>query len=199
MHLNRASAVAQYRRNRNRSRALFDMLPEDVYYSQPINLRHPIVFYDGHLPGFSFNTLVKKALGRPSIDSRLEALFARGIDPHESQAGVAAAWPAPDTVRAFVEEADARVIDALEHDDLERPGDPLLDRADAVFTILEHEAMHQETLLYMWHRLSFEQKRRPASYAPVVNGPAPAEDWIDIPSGRVALGVERESVPFAWD
>src|SRR5215468_9972067 len=129
MHLNRASAVEQYRRNRNRSRVLFDMLPEDVYYSQPINLRHPIVFYDGHLPGFSFNTLVKKALGRPSIDSKLETLFARGIDPHESTTGAAGenvqrrgeaeAWPARETVRAFVEETDARVIDALEHEDLE--------------------------------------------------------------------------------
>src|SRR6516164_4776550 len=127
MHLNRASAVAQYRRNRNRSRALFDMLPEDVYYSQPINLRHPIVFYDGHLPGFSFNTLVKKALGRGGIDSRLETLFARGIDPHESAAAAGQsqhhrserdAWPSREAVRAFVEEADARVIDALEHEDL---------------------------------------------------------------------------------
>ena len=31
---------------------------------------------------------------------------------------------------------------------------------EAVFAILEHEAMHQETLLYMWHRLPFEQKQR---------------------------------------
>jgi hypothetical protein len=28
-----------------------------------------------------------------------------------------------------------------------------------VFTILEHEAMHQETLLYMWHRLPFAEAR----------------------------------------
>ena len=66
---------------------MFDLLAEEAYYSQPIALRHPIVFYEGHLPGFSFNTLVKKALGRPGIDARLEALFARGIDPHESAAG----------------------------------------------------------------------------------------------------------------
>jgi ergothioneine biosynthesis protein EgtB len=59
--------------------------------------------------------------------------------------------------------------------------------------------MHQETLLYMWHRLPFEQKRRPVAYAPIVSGRAPAEEWIDIPSGSVTLGVERESVPFAWD
>jgi ergothioneine biosynthesis protein EgtB len=91
------------------------------------------------------------------------------------------------------------VIDALEHEELVRPGDPLLDRADAVFTILEHEAMHQETLLYMWHRLPFEQKRPPASYSPTVDGPAPFDEWIDIPAGNVTLGVDRASVPFAWD
>ena len=82
----RADLVDRYRRNRARSRALFALLSDEAYYSQPIALRHPIVFYEGHLPGFSFNTLVKKALGRPSIDPRLERLFARGIDPHESSA-----------------------------------------------------------------------------------------------------------------
>src|SRR5260221_6665887 len=96
MALDRSAAISWYRRNRERSRALFDMLPEDVYFSRPIALRHPIVFYEGHLPGFSFNTLVKKALGLPSIDPHLEALFARGIDPHESQTAgtdAAAGWP----------------------------------------------------------------------------------------------------------
>src|ERR1700733_1624784 len=97
MGFDRSAAVAWYRRNRARSRELFDLLVEDAYYSQPIALRHPIVFYEGHLPGFSFNTLVKKALGGASIDARLEALFARGIDPHESQTagsgGLAAGWP----------------------------------------------------------------------------------------------------------
>src|SRR5882762_282007 len=102
MAFDRSAAVAWYRRNRARSRELFDLLSEDAYYSQPIALRHPIVFYEGHLPGFSFNTLVKKALGRPSIDARLEALFARGIDPHESAAGGAGgAWPARDVVHQF--------------------------------------------------------------------------------------------------
>src|SRR5438046_218978 len=141
MAIDRAAAVSWYQRNRERSRVLFDMLPEDVYYSKPIDLRHPIVFYDGHLPGFSFNTLVKKALGRPGIDPRLESLFARGIDPpsplrgsgetsppaagslHRRSGEAAEAWPDRDSVRAFVNEADARVIHALAHDDLERAGD----------------------------------------------------------------------------
>src|SRR5258706_1509642 len=122
MAFDRSAAAAWYRRNRARSRDIFDLLTEQTYYSRPIALRHPIVFYDGHLPGFSFNTLVKKALGRPSIDSRLEALFARGIDPHESRAdGRRPDWPSTQTVRAFVEEADARVIDVLKHEEFVTP------------------------------------------------------------------------------
>ena len=86
MEVDRVALVAQYRRNRARSRELFDLLAPEAYYSKPIALRHPIVFYEGHLPGFSFNTLVKKGLGRPGIDGALETLFARGIDPHEAAA-----------------------------------------------------------------------------------------------------------------
>jgi gamma-glutamyl hercynylcysteine S-oxide synthase len=203
--LDRSALVAWYQRNRARSRSLFDLLAGGAYYSQPIALRHPIVFYEGHLPGFSFNTLVKKGLGRPSIDARLEALFARGIDPHEATAEQSAdvsrqsGWPAREAVHQFADEADRQVIDALLHADIEQPGHPLLDRAEAVFTILEHEAMHQETLLYMWHRLPFEQKRRPAGYAPRVEGSSPASDWVRIPAGCATLGVDRGSIPFGWD
>jgi gamma-glutamyl hercynylcysteine S-oxide synthase len=200
--VDRSTFVTWYRRNRERSRAIFDLLADAAYYSQPIALRHPIVFYEGHLPGFSFNTLVKKGLGGASIDERLERLFARGIDPHEAHASsgqIRDRWPARDVVRAFAEEADRRVLDALEHADLDRPGDALLDGSEAVFAILEHEAMHQETLLYMWHRLPFEQKRRSDSYTPRVDAPIPASEWIEVPGAVVTLGVNRGSIPFGWD
>src|SRR5688572_467554 len=159
-----------YARNRARTRGLFDVVADEAYYSRPIDLRHPIVFYDGHLPAFSFNTLVKRALGEPGIDDRLETLFARGIDPAEDQAGRSNghAWPDRHEVQQFADEADRRVRAALRSADLDRPGDPLLDRCEAVFAILEHEAMHQETLLYMWHRLPFDRKQRPPEYRPLV-------------------------------
>lgn len=203
----RADLVAWYQRNRQRSRELFELLVDDeAYYSQPIGLRHPIVFYEGHLPAFSFNTLVKTALGSPSIDPQLEALFARGIDPDERAAGAddaeerrRAAWPDRDVVRGFVREADARVLEALAQADLEIPGDPLLDRAEAVFTILEHEVMHQETLLYIFHRMPPSRKRRPVEYQPRTDGRVPASEWIEIPAGRATLGVDRGTIPFGWD
>src|SRR5271154_1242182 len=91
--LDRQALVDWYRRNRARSAALFDLVSDEAYYSRPIALRHPLVFYEGHLPGFSFNTLVKRGLGRPSIDAPLETLFARGIDPHETAAQAASRDP----------------------------------------------------------------------------------------------------------
>jgi iron(II)-dependent oxidoreductase len=218
--LDREAVVTWYRRNRERSRTLFNLLTDDAYYSQPIALRHPIVFYEGHLPAFSFNTLVKRGLGCAGIDARLETLFARGIDPAIDPAPPVAAggssdlsastrltpgataidrWPGRDEVARFAEEADRRVLDALGHADLERPGSPLLDRAEAVFAILEHEAMHQETLLYMWHRLPFDQKHKPADHAPVVDGRVPADEWVEVPGGRAVLGVDRDVVQFGWD
>jgi ergothioneine biosynthesis protein EgtB len=196
----REALLARYRRNRARSADIFNLLSDDAYYSQPIALRHPIVFYDGHLPGFSFNTLIKKALGEPGIDPSLEALFARGIDPHEATGGSASArWPARDAVRAFADEADRRVVEALSSKELDRPGHPLLDRMEAVFAILEHEEMHQETLLYMWHRLPIAQKRTPEGYRPRTAGAAPAREWVTVPAGRATLGVDRSEVPFGWD
>jgi len=146
--IDRDEAIVRYRRNRAQTDRLFRLITDDAYYEQPISLRHPIVFYEGHLPGFSLNTFVKKALGRPGVDARLEQLFARGIDPDEQSGapGQTFTWPDRQEVRAFVDEADRRIVEALATAELDVSGHPLLDGAAAVHTILEHESMHQETL-----------------------------------------------------
>jgi ergothioneine biosynthesis protein EgtB len=198
--LDREALIAWYARTRARTRTLFDMLAPEAYSERPIALRHPVVFYEGHLPGFTLNTLVKRALGRPGIDESLERLFARGIDPDdEAAAGEALSWPSRDEVHAFADEADRRVLDALATADLVQPGHPLLDSGDAVFAILEHEAMHQETLLYMWHEMPHARKTAPAGYRTVTDGRAPRPDVVEIPAGRAELGTAPDSVPFAWD
>src|SRR5262245_16326591 len=196
----RADLLQRYQRNRARTRALFNLLSEQAYYRQPIALRHPIVFYEGHLPGFSFNTLVRKGLGQPSLDRRLEELFARGIDPAEPSADrVAPQWPSRNEVRAFIDEADRHVVDAIANAAIDQAGHPLLNRAEAAFAILEHEEMHQETLLYMFHRLPFELKVVPAAYRPDTEGTVVENEWVEIPAGHATLGVDRGTLPFAWD
>lgn len=196
--IDRDRLVARYRRTRERTHLLFELLAdEDAYYSQSIALRHPFVFYEGHVPAFSFNTLVKGALGGASLDPALETLFARGIDPATDRAEAPdparnrELWPSREVVRRFATAADERVVDALTHGDI--------DGSDAAFVVLEHEAMHQETLLYMLHRLPYARKRPPTGYAPRVDGAAPPTRWIEIGAGRATLGVERSAVAYAWD
>jgi len=121
--LDRKQLIAWYQRNRRRSRAIFDLVADEAYYNRPIAQRHPLVFYEGHLPAFSFNTLVNRGLGQPSIDERLQSLFARGIDPSDSNhtSGNAVHWPDRADVRQFADEADRHVIAALTHADLDQP------------------------------------------------------------------------------
>jgi gamma-glutamyl hercynylcysteine S-oxide synthase len=201
--LDRAAAIQRFRTNRRRSTLLFDLIDPEAFYTRPIPLRHPVVFYEGHLPAFSVITLIRKGLGRPGIDERLERLFARGIDPASEEAAAAAgatAWPTRAEVRQYAAEADRVILEALRSAPVEQPGHPLLDRAQAVFAILEHEAMHQETLLYMWHQLPHEVKRRPpAAAAPLAGGLAPAPATACVPAGRATLGAGPQPLPFAWD
>jgi iron(II)-dependent oxidoreductase len=200
--VNRERLLRWYERNRARTAALFALIGDEAYYARPIPARLPIVFYEGHLPVFSFNTLVKRALGRPSIDARLEELFARGIDPAETAASATPEerlWPTRTEVQSLAAEADRQVREALIHANIEQPGHPLLDRAEAAFCLLEHEAMHQETLLYMLHRLPHEMKRRPEDYKPVVAGRTPARMWVDVPEGQAVLGLDAAREDFTWD
>src|SRR4029078_3385917 len=153
------AAIAWYRRTRRRSEALFDLIDPAAYYTRPISLRNPLVFYEGHLPAFSVTASLRRGLGRPPVDARLERLFERGIDPDSEQAavprsGASTIWPSRDEVRAFARACDEAILAALEG--LDAASLPL----EGLYTALEHEAMHQETLLYMWHRLPYELKVR---------------------------------------
>ena len=197
--ITREDLVAWYRAIRTRTRQLFDIAGPEAYYERPIALRNPIVFYEGHLPGFSVNTLVKLALGREGVDARLETLFARGIDP-EDEAAVRSptdVWPAREEVQAFAAACDALVEETLRTATLEDDSVPHLRGGEAVLTMLEHELMHQETLLYMLHELPYARKVGGRQSA-VGSGSSSAADSVTIPAGRATLGARRGE-HFGWD
>jgi len=229
--IDRPAVVDWYLRNRARSRAIFDLIDPAAYYSRPIALRNPIVFYEGHLPAFSIISFLRRGLGHPPIDARLEKLFERGIDPDSAEAavprsGAGTMWPSRDEVLAFAERADEAIVRALEGAEFLEDR-PAMQRAQALYTALEHEAMHQETLLYMWHRLPYEEKilpplggrtskdlppdrLRPDSltfrrgYGESAVALAKAEggsykEAVRIPAGIATLGADRERIAFGWD
>jgi len=203
----REGLVDWYRSARARTRELFDLVTPDAYYHRPIALRNPIVFYEGHLPGFSVNTLVKLAHKRKGVDERLETLFARGIDPEdESSVPAESPWPSRDEVQAFAAACDALVIDALENAPLEDEHVPELRDGEAVFAVLEHELMHQETLLYLLHQLPYDKKRRSmVSGVGSLGSIAQAkhhrhltpDTMVRVPAGTATLGIDHPQ--FGWD
>ena len=197
--VDRAAAAEWYTRNRRRTKALFDLVDPSAYYSRPIALRNPIVFYEGHLPAFSVIAFINRGLEQDGVDPALERLFARGIDP-ESEAtavprsGASTIWPARDEVLAFAAAVDARVQAAIDGARLDEP------RAiEGLYTALEHEAMHQETLLYMWHRLPYEVKRRPDYVRYEVKGTPPVPASVRVPAGTAILGARPGEIVFGWD
>jgi ergothioneine biosynthesis protein EgtB len=108
-------------------------------------------------------------------------------------------------VLAFGARADETIVRALESAEFFEDR-PAMRRAQALYTALEHEAMHQETLLYMWHRLPYEQKRRPQAQVlppdPVRSRDQelpPSGGTVQIAAGVATLGASREHVPFGWD
>jgi len=190
-----------FHRNRRRSRAWFDLLTDEGYRAQPIEARHAVPFYEGHVAAFNVNTLVKRGLGLSGVDADLEDVFERGIDPDEDadSAHARLTWPARARILEFADATDRAVDDAFRNDGLLRDDDPVLRRGRALFTILEHEAMHHETLLYMFHRLPVAMLRRPSDYRPVLGGEPPPPAMVDIPAGVATLGADPDTIAFGWD
>lgn len=202
MGIDRQASLERFRANRRRSADIFDRVAPDAYYDRPIPLRNPICFYEGHLPAFGVNTLVKRGLGRNGVNADLEVLFERGIDPEDSSAvpGGSGGWPGRPEIRRYAAEADRLVEAAIQNDDIASDENPVLKRGLALYTVLEHEPMHDETLGYMWHRLPYAKKIRPAGEPPPeTGGEAPPAETVRIPAGRATLGADRDAAAFGWD
>ena len=198
--LDRDALTAWYRRNRERSAHLFGLIDPAAYYSRPIPLRHPFAFYEGHLPAFSFLVLNERALGEPPVDAPLEKLFERGIDPgslDSARAHERMDWPSRDEIEAFGRRCDERVYDAIANAKLVDERVPRLVRGQAVFTALEHEQMHHETLVYIIHRLDPDLKGR---FGQTHHDTAPPRsELVDIPAGTARLGAAPGEIAFGWD
>jgi len=197
MALDREMLLRWFHDGRARTREVFAIPKPETYYERPIPLRNPIVFYEGHLPAFNINTLIKLALKEPGIDAGYEVLFERGIDPDSVDAAKPPTdqWPSRRCVQEYGAKADALIERALSDGPIEVNG------GEAAVAILEHEQMHQETLMYMFHEMAYEKKiaRKPLNVARALS-PARAGRTSGatqkIPAGIATLG---NDTGFGWD
>lgn len=192
--LTRDDLLVWYRRVRDQSRRLFEIALPDAYYTRPIALRNPIVFYEGHIPAFAVNTLIKLALKRPGLNEAFEVLFARGIDPEsDDAAGSTATWPSRRDVQAYRDTAESLIERAIASEPFD---DPL--GTEAALSIIEHELMHQETLLYLFHNMPYEQKVK-QHFRVALRNERTTNDFVSVPAGTATLGADRSHIGFGWD
>jgi len=199
------SAVTQLHRRLQDARAntdrLFQIVREDALYGRPIPERHRIIFYVGHLEAFDWNLFRERLLSLRSFSSGFDQLFAFGIDPvgGELPSDQPEEWPSVVEVRNYVQIVRSRIDNALETGLVALEARSSASLAETLLQVaIEHRLMHAETLAYMLHQLPYSRKNM--QHQPAVQAGPVENEFVDIPSGEVTLGLSRkDSSPFGWD
>jgi ergothioneine biosynthesis protein EgtB len=184
----------------SRSDEIFGLLEPEALFEQPIALRHPLIFYLGHLPAFAWNQICRGVLDMPSFRSEFDWLFERGIDPvGVDQYESSTEWPSVDEVLEYRDRVRTELLEAIGPVADRADDDPLAERGRIFEVAIEHELMHQETLQYILQQLPVDHKRRPEPMPPYRFDAAAAPADITIGEGPVVLGADFETARFGWD
>ena len=186
------------------------------YMEKPIDLRHPMIFYKGHLPAFC-DMLLSNCLGEQRTEPQYyETIFDRGIDPDvenpticHAHSVVPEVWPPLEEIQDYTHRVRKRLVGV--YDSIDRKDIAVSPRrlSRVLHMIFEHELMHTETFLHM-----LVQSRKiviPVQKPDFTAIPNPLKDprWLPITGGEVMVGVNngeeldyvRDDVPtvFGWD
>jgi ergothioneine biosynthesis protein EgtB len=194
------SIQEQLRETWARSDQIFALIDPAFMYAQPISLRHPVIFYLGHLPAFAWNQVCRGLLGTPPFQADFDELFERGIDPmgvdsHDSGAD----WPAVPEVLEYRDRVRQELLAAVEAVAELARSNRLASRNRIFAVAIEHELMHQETLQYMFQRFPLDCKRRPEDLGSYLLEGAAPPGVVEVGGGPVKLGADFSDIDFGWD
>lgn len=178
--------------------------------TRPIELRHPFVFYLGHLPAFARNTVRKAMPDAVPEASGLDDLFSRGMDPDVEDPTKCHAHPdAPDEWPEWSDVVRYKQVVREEVCAATKLASATID------LIAEHDLMHIETLYYM-----LAQRQRPTASLPdgvralcAVDAETVREAlekefcWLRVPEGSATIGARKDEDAtdgcgdnlFLWD
>ncbi|KAL2642755.1 hypothetical protein R1flu_010342 [Riccia fluitans] len=189
---------------------LFEGIPD--WSSKPIDVRHPFLFYYGHLTAF-----MKIKLFPDEPVEKFDIMFSRGIDPHvldpsqcHSHPQVPPTWPERDEIFSYVNATRDKILKSLQKGEFKN-------KSKLITFILEHSRMHHETLSYMMaqeRKVVFERNVAAVSVAQLpsdhvnsmelpstisINYSLEKSKMVSIEPGKVILGADPNETGFLWD
>ena len=188
-----------------RSDELFGLIRDDRLLAKPIVWRHPFLFYVGHLPAFSWNQICGAILRWRSLNPHFDDLFCRGIDPDVDTGEchwhpeIPDDWPSLKQTVEYRDRVRGAILESLDVVPRRFYDDVMAQDGRVFAMVLEHEYMHQETLLYMMQELPIEKKNRPSRMPRYAFHSGPISRSIHIPAGKACLGARFNELDFGWD
>ncbi|MEY2334872.1 5-histidylcysteine sulfoxide synthase [Acidithiobacillus ferrianus] len=181
---------------------LFDHLAEPAaWYEKAIPLRHPLIFYFGHSATFYVNKLQVAGLVGQRLDSRLESVFAVGVDEMswDDLDETHYDWPAVDDVRQYRQRVRELVDGLIREMPLSLPitwDSPWW----VILMGIEHENIHLETSSVLMRQLPLSRVRPVEAFRPWTSaGAAPDNILQAVAGGAVRLGKARADPRYGWD
>ena len=189
------------------------LVGEEAFFVPPVHrLRHPLVFYYGHVAALYVNKLrVAGALER-SVDADLECVLETGVDEMswDDMSKNESVWPTLERVHAYRRTVYGLVRDFILAAPSAAPpigmgGHP----GWALAMSFEHERIHIETSSVLMRELPARLLERPSQWpavhpaaragAPPREEPLAAARFVAVPGGAATLGKPRDFPSFGWD
>lgn len=177
---------------RDRTLGLVEPFTEDELLRSPSRLMSPLVWDLGHCANYEELWLLRNIAGYEATDPNLDDIYNAFEHPRWERPSLPLLPPT--AARAYLRDIRSKSLDVLENVELS-PEQRLLDRGYVYGMVVQHEHMHDETMLATIQLM----KERP--YPPAIEAPrAPtsiAQDMVYVDGGPFDMGTSIE--PWAFD
>lgn len=174
---------------------------DEAFYLRPESLRHPLVFYYGHTATFFINKLSLASLIQRRVNPRFESIFAVGVDEMSwddlNEANYD--WPIISEVQTYRQTVLTLIDSLISTLPLELP----ITWESPFWPILmgiEHQRIHIETSSAIIRQMPLEHLQQHSTWnvCPHV-GEAPSNELLNVESGRIKLGKDKNHKTYGWD
>ena len=153
-----------------RSDALFELVRESSIRERPSELRHPVIFYLGHVSASAWSHYGRPTLERESPRPEFDGLFEEDRADESLAPGD---WPPVNEIRGYCDGIRKAFRSGAR--DLVRVPGPSSPGGKVLRSVLEHELAYHETLLNLFQELDLGYKRRPHWWSAPERGSARVE------------------------